>query len=408
MIMTYEEILCDANNLYAAYKASIKGSKWKESTQRFMFNYLRYIFEIQDDLTNRTLKNGPVDEFELRERGKIRPITSISVKDRIIRHVLCDELLTPRIRKKIIYDNCASLKGRGISMQRKRFEVHLRKYYKLHGNDGYILFGDFTKFYDNIVHESAKQELLKLFDGDEFIEWLLTVIFDGFKVDVSYMTDEEYESCMNDVFNKLDYRAIPKKKLTGEKFMAKSVNMGDQLSQDIGIYYPHVIDNYVKYVRSMKFYGRYSDDWYIMSPSKEELLDLLENIKRIAGNLGIHINMKKTRIVKISGTYKFLQVKYTLTKSGKIIKRMNPDRIYTMRRKLKKLAVKVENGEIPYENVEGMFKGWMGDFYKLMSRTQRTDLLKLYEDLFDKEIVIVKKKMIIKDRSAQEPLQEVG
>lgn len=408
MIMTYEEILCDANNLYAAYKASIKGSKWKESTQRFMFNYLRYIFEIQDDLTNRTLKNGPVDEFELRERGKIRPITSISVKDRIIRHVLCDELLTPRIRKKIIYDNCASLKGRGISMQRKRFEVHLRKYYKLHGNDGYILFGDFTKFYDNIVHESAKQELLKLFDGDEFIEWLLTVIFDGFKVDVSYMTDEEYESCMNDVFNKLDYRAIPKKKLTGEKFMAKSVNMGDQLSQDIGIYYPHVIDNYVKYVRSMKFYGRYSDDWYIMSPSKEELLDLLENIKRIAGNLGIHLNMKKTRIVKISGTYKFLQVKYTLTKSGKIIKRMNPDRIYTMRRKLKKLAVKVENGEIPYENVEGMFKGWMGDFYKLMSRTQRTDLLKLYEDLFDKEIVIVKKKMIIKDRSAQEPLQEVG
>lgn len=408
MIMTYEEILCDANNLYAAYKASIKGSKWKESTQRFMFNYLRYIFEIQDDLTNRTLKNGPVDEFELRERGKIRPITSISVKDRIIRHVLCDELLTPRIRKKIIYDNCASLKGRGISMQRKRFEVHLRKYYKLHGNDGYILFGDFTKFYDNIVHESAKQELLKLFDGDEFIEWLLTVIFDGFKVDVSYMTDEEYESCMNDVFNKLDYRAIPKKKLTGEKFMAKSVNMGDQLSQDIGIYYPHVIDNYVKYVRSMKFYGRYSDDWYIMSPSKEELLDLLENIKRIAGNLGIHLNMKKTGIVKISGTYKFLQVKYTLTKSGKIIKRMNPDRIYTMRRKLKKLAVKVENGEIPYENVEGMFKGWMGDFYKLMSRTQRTDLLKLYEDLFDKEIVIVKKKMIIKDRSAQEPLQEVG
>lgn len=406
--MTYEEILCDANNLYAAYKASIKGSKWKESTQRFMFNYLRYIFEIQDDLTNRTLKNGPVDEFELRERGKIRPITSISVKDRIIRHVLCDELLTPRIRKKIIYDNCASLKGRGISMQRKRFEVHLRKYYKLHGNDGYILFGDFTKFYDNIVHESAKQELLKLFDGDEFIEWLLTVIFDGFKVDVSYMTDEEYESCMNDVFNKLDYRAIPKKKLTGEKFMAKSVNMGDQLSQDIGIYYPHVIDNYVKYVRSMKFYGRYSDDWYIMSPSKEELLDLLENIKRIAGNLGIHLNMKKTGIVKISGTYKFLQVKYTLTKSGKIIKRMNPDRIYTMRRKLKKLAVKVENGEIPYENVEGMFKGWMGDFYKLMSRTQRTDLLKLYEDLFDKEIVIVKKKMIIKDRSAQEPLQEVG
>lgn len=406
--MTYEEILCDANTLYAGYKASIKGSKWKESTQRFILNFLRYIFEVQDDLINRTLTNGPVDEFELHERGKIRPITSIPVKDRIVRHVLCDELLIPKIRRKIIYDNCASLKRRGISMQRKRFEVHLRKYYKLYGNEGYILFGDFSKFYDNIIHEIAKKELLELFEDDEFIDWLLNVIFDGFKVDVSYMSDDEYASCLDEVFNKLEYRKIPKNKLTGEKFMEKSVNMGDQLSQAIGIYYPHRIDNYVKYVRGIKFYGRYSDDWYIMSPSKEELLDLLENIKRIAHEYGIHINMKKTKIVKISGTYKFLQIKYTLTESGKIMKRINPDRIYTMRRKLKKLAVKVENGEIPYENVEGMFKGWMGDFYKLMSRTQRKDLLELYEGLFNKTITIVKKKMIIKDRSQQESTWEVA
>lgn len=405
--MTYEEILFDANNLYTAYKASVKGSKWKESTQKFMLNFLRYIFEIQDDLLNRTLKNGPIDEFELHERGRIRPITSIAVKDRIIRHVLCDELLLPAVKNKIIYDNCASIKGRGMSMQRKRFEVHLRKYYRLYGNDGYILFGDFSKFYDNIIHEIAKRELLKLFNDDEFIDWLLTLIFDGFKIDVSYMTDKEYESCMDDVFNKLDYRQIPKRKLTGEKFMRKSVNIGDQLSQVIGIYYPYRIDNYVKYVRSQKFYGRYMDDWYIMNPSKEELLDLLENIKTIAKELGIHINEKKTRIVKISGTYKFLQVKYTLTDSGKIIKRINPKRVTTMRRKLKKLAVKVENGEIPYENVEGMFRGWMGDFYKLLSKQQRKNLIKLYEDLFSKVITVVNKKLVINDRSPQEVSQEV-
>lgn len=70
----------------------------------------------------------------------------------------------------------------------------------------------------------------------------------------------EYASCLDEVFNKLEYRKIPKSKLTGEKFMEKSVNMGDQLSQAIGIYYPHRIDNYVKYVRGIKFYGRYSDD----------------------------------------------------------------------------------------------------------------------------------------------------
>lgn len=396
--MNYEEIICDANNLYRAYKVSVKGSKWKETTQKFMMNFLRYIFSIQEDLLNRTLENGPVEEFSLSERGRVRPISSIRIRDRIVRHALCDEILLPEVKKHIIYDNGASIKGRGISHQRERFEVHLRRYYKQYGNEGWILFGDFSKFYDNIIHEIAKRELLKLFDDDEFIDWLLTLIFDGFKIDVSYMTDEEYANCMTETFNKLDYREIPKEQLTGEKWMEKSVNIGDQLSQVIGIYYPYRIDNYVKYVRSQKFYGRYMDDWYIMNLSKEELVDLLEHIRVIAKELGIHINEKKTRIVKISSTYKFLQVKYTLTKDGKIVKRINPDRVTTMRRKLKKLAIKVANGEIPYENIENMFRGWMGSFYKLLSRQQRKNLITLYEDLFDKTLSIVGKKLVIFDK----------
>lgn len=396
--MTYEEILCDANNLYKAYKSSVKGSKWKEPTQRFIMNYLRYIFQIQEKLKNQTLKNGPTNEFELYERGRIRPITSLQTQDRIVRHVLCDDILLPEVEKKIIYDNGASIKGRGISFSRKRFEVHLHKYYQKYGNTGYILFGDFTKFYDNIIHEIAKRELLDLLGGDAYMDWLLSLIFDGFKIDVSYMTDEEYSKCIEGTFNKLEYRLIPKEKLTGEKFMEKSVNIGDQLSQVIGIYYPYRIDNYVKYVRSQKFYGRYMDDWYIMNPSKEELLDILSNIHCIAEEYGIHINEKKTHIVKIGSTYKYLQIKYTLTRSGKVIKRINPKRVVVMRRKLKKLAVKVENGEILYENVENMFKGWMGSFYKLMSKQQRENMLLLYEELFHKQIKIVNKKMTISDK----------
>jgi len=395
--MTYEEIACDANNLYGAYKASVKGSKWKETTQKFMMNFLRYIFSIQEDLINRTLQNSATDEFSLSERGRVRPITSIPTRDRIIRHVLCDEVLLPEVRKHIIYDNGASIKGRGISHSRNRFEVHLRKYYKAHGSEGYILFGDFSKFYDNIIHEIAKRELLKLLGDDEFVDWLLTLIFDEFRIDVSYMSDEEYTTCMTDTFNKLEYRLIPKDLLTGEKWMDKSVNIGDQLSQIIGIYYPHRMDNYVKYVRSQKFYGRYMDDWYIMSPSKEELQDLLENIRVITSELGIHINEKKTHIAKINSTYKYLQVKYSLTSTGKIIKRMNPTRVTAMRRKLKKLAVKVRNGEIIYDHVENMFRSWMGSFYKLLSKQQRLNLISLYEDLFDKKIKVVNKKLIVEE-----------
>lgn len=99
--------------------------------------------------------------------------------------------------------------------------------------------------------------------------------------------------------------------------------------------------------------------------------------------------------MKISSTYKFLQIKYSLTDSGKVIKRINPKRVTAMRRKLKRLAVKVKNEEISYENVENMFRSWMGGFYKLLSK----NLIGLYEDLFEKSIEIVNKKMIIVDKT---------
>ena len=94
--MNYEEIICDANNLYRAYKVSVKTSKWKETTQEIHAEFSSVYLSIQDDLMNRTLQNGPTQEFTLFERGRVRPITSIQIQDRIIRHVLCDEVLLPK------------------------------------------------------------------------------------------------------------------------------------------------------------------------------------------------------------------------------------------------------------------------------------------------------------------------
>ena len=392
--MKYESLFLDANILYEAYLSSIKGSKWKATTQRFRLNFLLYLYEISDDIENRTLKNGKSRVFKKDERGKVRIITSIGIRDQVIRHVLCDYVLMPEVRKRIIYDNCASLKGRGISQQRKRFEIHLHKYYQLHGsNEGFILFGDFTKFYDNIIHAIAKRELLKLVNDDEFVEWLLDLIFDSFKVDASYLSDEEYENCLYDVFNSIDHYYIPDSEKTGEKWMKKSVNIGDQLSQIIGIYYPYRIDNYVKTVRGMKFYGRYMDDFYLMAETKEELWDILDGITAIAEEYGMHLNMKKTRIVKMGSTYKFLQIKYKLTETGKIIKRINPKRVTAMRQRLKSIQVKVINGDRVTDDAIQMFRSWMGGHYKYMSRKQRNNLLTLFEDLYDVTITIRKHKL---------------
>lgn len=302
------------------------------------------------------------------------------------------------ILPKLIYDNGASIPGRGMAHARKRFEVHLHKYFTEHrSNNGYILLGDFQKFYDNILHEKVKEMFLDLVNHDSYLEWLLDVILNNFRVDVSYMTDDEYEDCLLDIFNKNTYRELVKKQdRTGEKFMNKSINIGDQFSQVAGIYYLNSVDTYIKYVRRVKYYGRYMDDFYIIHTDMEYLKELRDEIARKALDLGIHLNMKKTRIVKLSSGYRYLQVKYILTSTGHIIKQINPKRVTAMRHRLKKLAMKVDVDEIDYNMVEEMFRSWMCNFYKLMSKEQREGLLDLYGSLFNKKIIFKKKSGLTK------------
>lgn len=378
-----DNIIYDLNSLYHAYIAAKRGSDWKPQVQKYEMDFLPNIVQSKSDLKNRCYKSKKSSEFIINERGKTRPITGLQMSDRVIRHSLCDNVLTPSLINYMIYDNGASLKNKGIDFSRKRFETHLHKYYMEHGsNDGYILLMDYSKFYDNIPHDIAYEQI-STYVHDEFSLWLLRCIFDNFKIDVSYMDDEEYSRCMETPFNSNEYRLnIPQSLHTGTKYMRKSVNIGDQCSQIIGIFYPTPIDNYVKIVKSQKYYGRYMDDSYVISDSKEFLQELTSEIIETANKLGIILNKKKTRIVKLSSYYKFLQISYSLTSTGKLIRKINPKHIVDMRRKLKKLSYKVGKGERSQAEVENMFKSWMGSHCHLMSKIQRDNLNLLYYDLF--------------------------
>ena len=68
---------------------------------------------------------------------------------------------------------------------------------------------DFSKYYDNIRHDKL-MELFEKYVDDDTALWFLEKIVDNEKVDVSYMSDEEYESAMDDVFNSLEHEKVDK------------------------------------------------------------------------------------------------------------------------------------------------------------------------------------------------------
>jgi len=372
----YQREIFDGNALYDAYKRAKQGSDWKPQVQRFEMTYLMGLSEIQRQLKEKSYPFHPAINFVLNERGKIRYISGEQFPDRIVKHSLCDEVLSPSIRDYLIYDNGASLTGKGIDFTRRRLLTHLRKYYmKYQSNEGYVLLIDFSKYYDNIRHDILMEQFRSVTD-DEYTLNLLERILDRSKVDVSYMSDEEYAVCMDTVYNSLVHGTIDRSLLTGEKYMRKHLNIGDQVAQVAGIAYPMEIDNYIKIVRGIKYYGRYMDDSYIISNSKEHLQELLKEIITIASRNGITVNTHKTRICKLSENWRFLQVQYSLTETGRVVQKINPKRLTAMRRKMKKVASKMTQREFWC-----FYHGWFQGHYKIMSKLQRENLDTLYNTL---------------------------
>ena len=269
-------VIYDANSLYRAYVRSKQNSAWKPQVQSYEMNFLTEIAKAQRELMNQTYKTLEPTHFIISERGKTRPITGEQMRDRVVHHSICDNVLTPTLRKYLIYDNGVSLEGKGMGFTRGRILTHLRKYYAANRtNKGYVLLIDFSKYY-----------------------------------------------------------------------------------------------------------GRYMDDSYIIARDHETLEQLLLEIEAIADQLGVTINKKKTHIAKLETGFRFLQVRYTLTSTDRVMQRINPKRLTAMRRKLKKLAKKVSSGQLAQEDVANMYRSWLGAHRKLMSRQQVENINTLFNQLF--------------------------
>lgn len=379
------DVLCDANNLIDAFRSCKKGSIWKCSVQRYEMNYLRNVNQQVKAMKNHEYVQHAFNEFTLSERGKTREIKAIHIEDRVILRNLCDNILTPSLKKYFIYDNGASLEGKGIQFTRDRLETHLHKYYRQHGsNEGYILMIDFTKFFDNVQHEKLLEEYDKRIDDKDVMD-LIRKIVKGFEIDVSYMNDEEYKYCLSSVFNAIEYSKIDKELLTGEKYMKKSIGIGSQISQISGLLYPTRIDNYCKIVKGLKYYGRYMDDTYIIHESKAYLQQLLKEIEAICEEYGIHINMKKTQIVKLSKTFPFLKNLYTLTDTGKVLQKPNKKSFVRERRKLKKFRKLLDEGKMTFHDIDNQYHSWRGTIEKIAPYRSLKSMDDLYAELFSAE-----------------------
>lgn len=353
------ESITELGNLCQCALKCTKDSRWKESTQRYLADMLERNVELQERVLSGTYRVSPTINFWLNERGKMRYIKSPVVPDRIIQKSLMEQVLTPKIVPTLIYDNYASLKNRGTSFARKRFEVMLHRYIRKYGTDGYLLLGDISKYFDSVVHQILKQ-MLAPYLKDEPQEVIDLICY---MIDTSSDTD-----C--------------------------GLNLGSECPQLFAVMYLNRLDTFIKVVKSVKYYGRYMDDFALIDKSKQQLSSLLAEIETCLDGLGLKLNRKKTRIIKMTRSFVFLQVKYTITRSGHIITRPAHSKLVRERRRLKAYRRLVDKGMMTEQAVQESYLSWRGSlihdhncWHKSVESMDAT-----YKDLFPHFIPSVKLK----------------
>ena len=364
--------------LHESFMDIRKNIHFKYSVQNYRLNELKEIEDFRAAYGNGTFSFSESRPFRLNERGRERYIHPVVFRDRVVIHSFCKNVLIPKVAPLLIYDNCASQKGKGIDKSLDRFKVHLKKYYIEHGtNDGYILQIDCRKYFDNLQHEVIIEQFRDKLT-DEELQFLKLILKEN-EIDVSYMSDEEYSNCMDEVFNAIEYGQAGHKN-TGEKIMRKSVGIGSEASQIIGLYYLSSVDNYIKIVRGFKYYARYMDDSYVIYHDKSVLKELLAILKDKYRNLGLRISDTKTRILRLTKPMTYLKTIFILTETGKVIMRKCKDIFKRERKKLWKFA----ESDIPFLQIESQYRSWRGTVtrknYHNYRQVIRTD--KLYTELF--------------------------
>ena len=352
--------LYDINHLIASFYKTKEGTDWKESVQRYEMNLIQNICRTSQEIQDGKYKFMKQVEFKLCERGHVRYIKSHHISDRVVLTCFVDYVLLPHVRSKLIYDNAASIKGKGTSFCRRRLCCHLNDFYKRYGNKGFIRIYDFSKYFDNIDHDLALNAFRKDLNDDEYE--FLTKVYREFEFDLSFLSDEEYEKCKRGMFNSLLYFGHPKSERTGEKMLRKSVGIGSPVSQTTGVFYPHRLDNLCKIVYGIKWYGRYMDDFYIIAQTKEELDYYHSGIELTCKELGIILNKKKIKTIPLNREFVFLKTIYRLRDDGKIVKRMCKCSLLRERRKIRKYRNLIEQGKMTADHVIESYRGWRGSY----------------------------------------------
>ena len=368
-------IICDIDVIMKIYDNVIKlNTKNKRKVQKFDNFYSCNIVQIKETLIKKDYIPKKYHIFLIHE-PKIRIIMSQNIDDKIINHLVAKYFLIDVFDKTLSDRNCATRIGKGthyaLRLFKKDYNYYLNKFKKF-----YILKLDISKYFYNLNHKII-MKLVERKIKDKNVLKMIKIILDS--------TNEEY---INEEITRLknnEKRKISQSNLNEKDKQkriqeveriplyenGKGVCIGNMVSQIVATFYLDEVDKYIQETLKIRAYGRYMDDFYCMSESKEYLKYCLIKIKEMLDKFDLKLN-DKTKIYCSTENIEFLGFSFSSKKGNIRMKLVNKTK-KKFKAKMKKMNKKYTDGVISYEKyiqVKNSYDGHLsyGNCYRLFNR----------------------------------------
>ena len=266
-----------------------------------------------DALWNRTYQPLPSSCFIVTD-PKQREVFAADFKDRIVHHLYYN--YTHEIfERTFIHDSYSCIKGRGTHFGIKRLEGHIRKESQNYTEPCYVMKMDIRGYFMSINRRKLLEICLNSLDrmANHRINkyrpalWKEVVDF-GF---VRYLTQEivmldPTKDCRI-IGPRSDWKGLPHSKSLFYSPEGCGLPIGNLTSQLFSNVYLNELDQFMKRELHCRHYGRYVDDFYVVSADKEWLLSIVPRVKSfLSERLGLDFHDGKLQVTSVWHGVEFL------------------------------------------------------------------------------------------------------
>lgn len=299
-----------------AWKIVRRGKRNFERYQKYEYYLEDNLLTLNDYMLSDRLKP---DHMGIRHitAPKPREVQVPSVRDKLIMHILCDNVIYDAAAAQLGVGVSACLIGRGTEYGTGRAEHLLKDYWREHHTAPYILKGDVHSYFASVSRDRLAEIAGEVISDEDVL-----------RISRKYIYYDD--------------------KPTG-------MPLGLQQNQCYGNLYLAELDRMITEECGYRLYGRHMDDFYVIAPTREELEILLSKITAKLAEIGLILNPKTTIEY---GKLDYLGFTHLLTPEGKYVLRLQNGKKKAKRRELKLMTNELQAGSLTPEQVQTRYQGW--------------------------------------------------